>query len=74
MTPGPPVIGADRVRRALTDTADFLDDLIGQTLKGINAGWSLNEVVHAVVPPAHLLARPYLRPVCTSLLAVFATR
>jgi alkyl sulfatase BDS1-like metallo-beta-lactamase superfamily hydrolase len=60
---GLPVVGGDRVRQALTDTADLLDSLVDQTLAVMNAGGRLDEAVHAVRPPAHLEARPYLRPV-----------
>src|SRR5580700_7928944 len=60
---GFPVIGAARVRQALTDTADLLDSLVDQTLALMNAGARLDEVLHTVTAPAHLLDRPYLRPV-----------
>ncbi len=57
------MIGADRVRQALTDTADLLDSLVDQTLDLMNAGARLDEVIHTVRAPAHLADRPYLRPV-----------
>ncbi|HEX3796507.1 MAG TPA: alkyl sulfatase dimerization domain-containing protein [Acidimicrobiales bacterium] len=60
---GLPVVGADRVRQALTDTADLLDSLVDQTLAIMNAGGRLDDAIHAVHPPAELEARPYLRPV-----------
>jgi alkyl sulfatase BDS1-like metallo-beta-lactamase superfamily hydrolase len=60
---GFPVVGADRVRQALTDTADLLDSLVDQTLAVMNAGGRLDEAIHAVRPPAELEERPYLRPV-----------
>jgi alkyl sulfatase BDS1-like metallo-beta-lactamase superfamily hydrolase len=60
---GFPVVGADRVQRALTDTADLLDSLVDQTLELMNAGARLDEVLHTVRAPEHLLGRPYLRPV-----------
>jgi alkyl sulfatase BDS1-like metallo-beta-lactamase superfamily hydrolase len=60
---GFPVIGAARVRQALTDTADLLDSLVDQTIELMNAGARLDEVLHAVVVPAHLAERPYLKPV-----------
>ena len=60
---GFPVIGADRVRQALTDTADLLDSLVDQTLAVMNAGGRLDDAIHAVRVPAALEARPYLRPV-----------
>ena len=60
---GFPVMGAQRVRQALTDTADLLDSLVDQTVALMNAGARLDEVIHSVSAPAHLLERPYLRPV-----------
>ncbi len=56
-------MGADRVRQALTDTADLLDSLVDQTLAVMNAGGRLDDAIHAVRVPAELEARPYLRPV-----------
>jgi alkyl sulfatase BDS1-like metallo-beta-lactamase superfamily hydrolase len=35
---GYPVIGADRVRQALTDTAELLESLVEQTLALMNSG------------------------------------
>ena len=60
---GFPVIGADRVRHALTDTADLLDSLVDQTLAVMNAGGRLDDAIHAVRVPAALEARPFLQPV-----------
>ncbi len=60
---GFPVIGAARVRQALTDTAELLDSLVDQTIALMNAGARLDEVLHTVSPPDHLVDRPYLRPV-----------
>ncbi len=60
---GFPVIGADRVRTALTDTADLLDSLVDQTLAVMNAGGRLDDAVHAVRVPAALADRPFLQPV-----------
>jgi len=60
---GFPVVGADRVRQALGDTADLLDSLVDQTLALMNAGARLDEVIHTVTPPAALMERPYLQPV-----------
>jgi alkyl sulfatase BDS1-like metallo-beta-lactamase superfamily hydrolase len=60
---GYPVIGADRVRQALGDTADLLESLVSQTLELMNAGARLDEVIHTVVPPPALMERPYLQPV-----------
>ncbi len=60
---GPPILGAHRVRQALTDTAAFLEDLVGQTLQCMNEGLTLDEVLSSVIPNKELLARPYLRPI-----------
>ncbi len=60
---GVPVVGADRVAQALTDTADLLDSLHDQTVALMNTGARLDEIIHTVRAPAHLLERPYLRPV-----------
>ena len=60
---GFPLVGADRVRQALTDTVALLDALVEQTLAMMNDGARLDDIVHAVEAPAHLLDRPYLRPV-----------
>ena len=60
---GFPIFGADRIREALTDTADVLESLEAQTLALMNAGAPLDRVLHEVEPPAHLLEKPYLKPV-----------
>jgi alkyl sulfatase BDS1-like metallo-beta-lactamase superfamily hydrolase len=60
---GLPVMGADRVRQALSDTADLLTSLVDQTLAIMNAGGRLDDAIHTVAPPAELAERPYLRPV-----------
>jgi glyoxylase-like metal-dependent hydrolase (beta-lactamase superfamily II) len=60
---GFPVVGEDRVRQALSDTAALLESLVEQTLALMNAGARLDEVIHTVTPPADLMARPYLQPV-----------
>jgi alkyl sulfatase BDS1-like metallo-beta-lactamase superfamily hydrolase len=60
---GFPLMGARRVRQALTDTADLLDSLVDQTLEVMNAGGRLDDAVHSVRVPAALAERPYLQPV-----------
>lgn len=59
---GPPVVGAERVARALGETAELLETLCEQTLRLMNEGARLDDVIHGVVVPEHLLERPYLRP------------
>jgi alkyl sulfatase BDS1-like metallo-beta-lactamase superfamily hydrolase len=60
---GFPVIGEDRIRQALSDTASLLESLVEQTLALMNRGARLDEVIHAVTAPAELMERPYLQPV-----------
>jgi alkyl sulfatase BDS1-like metallo-beta-lactamase superfamily hydrolase len=60
---GLPIVGSDRVHQALTDAAQLLESLLDQTLALMNDGARLDDIVHAVQVPAHLLERPYLRPV-----------
>ncbi|MCS6913336.1 MAG: alkyl sulfatase dimerization domain-containing protein [Myxococcales bacterium] len=60
---GPPIIGQERVQRALCETAELLEDLCHQVLQLMNDGAKLDDVLHAVKAPSHLLERPYLRPI-----------
>jgi alkyl sulfatase BDS1-like metallo-beta-lactamase superfamily hydrolase len=60
---GWPIVGAERVRQALDDTATLLESLVTQTLEMMNQGARLDEILQAVVPPPDLLERPYLRPI-----------
>ncbi len=60
---GFPICGAARVRQALDETATFLEYLHDETLRLMNAGATLDDIVHTVRAPAHLLERPYLTPI-----------
>jgi alkyl sulfatase BDS1-like metallo-beta-lactamase superfamily hydrolase len=60
---GLPIFGAGRIQEALLDTATLLESLESQTLALMNAGATLDRVIHEVTPPAGLLEKPYLRPV-----------
>jgi alkyl sulfatase BDS1-like metallo-beta-lactamase superfamily hydrolase len=60
---GLPIFGADRIRRALTDTAALLDSIEAQTLALMNEGLPLDRVLHEVEVPEHLRLLPYLQPV-----------
>lgn len=60
---GLPIFGADRVRAALSDTAELLESVEGQTLELMNRGVTLDEVIHTVQIPEHLTDKPYLQPV-----------
>ncbi|HTO06580.1 MAG TPA: alkyl sulfatase dimerization domain-containing protein [Myxococcota bacterium] len=60
---GVPIYGAERVRAALLDTADYLESLYRQTLELLNRGATVYEIVETVRPPAALADRPYLQPI-----------
>lgn len=60
---GLPIFGADRTVRALLDTAELLESIEEQTLRLMNRGVTLDQVIHAVQVPEHLRGLPYLRPV-----------
>jgi alkyl sulfatase BDS1-like metallo-beta-lactamase superfamily hydrolase len=60
---GYPVVGHDRVREALTTTAELLEAIATQTLELMNSGARLNDVIHSVEMPSALLELPWLRPV-----------
>ncbi|MER7980497.1 alkyl sulfatase dimerization domain-containing protein [Streptomyces sp. NPDC095817] len=59
---GVPILGADRIRQALGDTAELLESLCDQTRDLMNAGARLDEVLHGVKVPPGLLDKPYLHP------------
>ena len=58
---GPVVFGAARAAQMCGDGAEVLESLVRQTLGLMNQGRTLEEVLHGVVAPAGLLAKPYLR-------------
>ena len=60
---GLPIAGADRIAGVLDATAATLEHLVGETLAMMNAGATLDEIVHAVSVPAEFADLPYLRPV-----------
>jgi alkyl sulfatase BDS1-like metallo-beta-lactamase superfamily hydrolase len=60
---GPPILGRDRIRQALDETAEWLETLERDTLARMNAGATLDTVLAEVRPPAHLAGRPYLQAV-----------
>jgi alkyl sulfatase BDS1-like metallo-beta-lactamase superfamily hydrolase len=60
---GLPVVGADRVRAILSETAELLEHLLDGALELMNCGAPLAEILERVEAPAALLAKPYLRPI-----------
>ncbi len=59
---GLPIAGRDRIRRVLTEVADALEHLVSETLKLMNQGARLNDVLHSVSIDPAVLEKPYLRP------------
>ena len=59
---GLPVFGRERIAQALSETAEYLESLVEQTLALMNQGARLADVVSSVVVPIHLTDRPYLQP------------
>lgn len=59
---GLPIEGRDRIARVLLETADALDELVAAVVGMMNAGATLDEIVHSVSVPDDVLARPFLRP------------
>ncbi|MHB8577271.1 MAG: MBL fold metallo-hydrolase, partial [Dehalococcoidia bacterium] len=54
---GAPIVGKDRVRTALNETADALDDLHTRTIALMNEGATLDEIIHSVHPAPEVLRR-----------------
>ena len=48
---GPPIVGAARVRQALSETVELLETILEQALRLMNEGATLDEVLHGVAVP-----------------------
>ncbi len=59
---GLPIAGAGRIERVLDHIATALEDLVREVVAMMNAGATLDEIVHTVRVPDETLATPYLRP------------
>ncbi|MBN2157687.1 MAG: MBL fold metallo-hydrolase [Candidatus Lokiarchaeota archaeon] len=60
---GVPIIGKERVKKALSDTAEYLDLLYSQTIDLMNQRLSLSEIIEKVTFPEDLKKKPYLQPI-----------
>jgi alkyl sulfatase BDS1-like metallo-beta-lactamase superfamily hydrolase len=60
---GLPIAGEDQIQQVLAETAELLESLFTQTIEMMNAGARLDEILHTVTAPPHLLDRPWLHPV-----------
>jgi alkyl sulfatase BDS1-like metallo-beta-lactamase superfamily hydrolase len=59
---GLPIKGRQLVNQILTDIADALEGLVGDTLELMNAGAKRNDVIHTVKVKDGCLDKPYLQP------------
>ena len=59
---GLPIAGAARIRGVLTDVAEALEKLVADTLKMMNEGARLNDIIHTVSVDPAVLEKPYLKP------------
>ena len=59
---GLPIQGKARIASVLGDIAGALEALVEQTLTMMNAGATLDQIIHTVRVPDDVLAKPYLRP------------
>ncbi len=59
---GLPIAGKERIARVLDEIASALEYLVKSTVEMMNAGETLNTIIHSVKVPDATLGKPYLRP------------
>ncbi|MGB0737822.1 MAG: alkyl sulfatase dimerization domain-containing protein [Ilumatobacteraceae bacterium] len=59
---GLPISGRERIERVLDDVAGALETLVASVVEMMNAGSTLDEIIHTAHLPEGTLALPYLRP------------
>ena len=59
---GLPIAGKERIARVLDEIATALEDLVSTVITMMNAGETLNNIIHTVRVPEATLGKPYLRP------------
>jgi alkyl sulfatase BDS1-like metallo-beta-lactamase superfamily hydrolase len=59
---GLPIHGKERIASVLDDVASALESLVEQTLRMMNEGARLNDIIHTVELPAGTLDKPWLAP------------
>ncbi len=59
---GLPIAGRARIKQCLDTVAATLETLVAQVIEAMNAGATLDEIVHSISVPAETLDLPYLRP------------
>jgi alkyl sulfatase BDS1-like metallo-beta-lactamase superfamily hydrolase len=60
---GLPILGNERIRTALGESAALLEHLHTETIRMMNEGATLDDILQTVRAPAALLDRPYLGPI-----------
>lgn len=55
-----PLIGADTVRETLSNYRNAIDYILSETLRGMNAGKTIDELASTIHLPEHLASLPYL--------------
>jgi alkyl sulfatase BDS1-like metallo-beta-lactamase superfamily hydrolase len=60
---GLPIAGRERIEMVLTSAAELLESIHDQTLELMNAGATLDDLIHTVSVPEHLTGLPWLQPV-----------
>ncbi len=59
---GLPIEGKERIARVLDDIASSLESLVVEVVAMMNAGETLDTIIHKVKVPKDVLEKPYLRP------------
>ena len=59
---GLPIEGKKRIATVLDDIATSLETLVSQVILMMNAGETLDTIIHSVKVPQHILDKPYMRP------------
>jgi linear primary-alkylsulfatase len=57
-----PIIGAEKIQEILTNYRDAIQYVHDQSIRGINAGMTPDELAERIKLPPHLAAAPYLQP------------
>lgn len=57
-----PIVGAKKIQEILTDYRDAIQYVHDQSIRGINAGLTPDELAEQIKLPAHLAEAPYLQP------------
>ncbi|MFT3854317.1 MAG: alkyl sulfatase dimerization domain-containing protein [Ilumatobacteraceae bacterium] len=59
---GLPIAGRERIAAVLDEIATALERIVDEVITMMNAGETLDTIVHSVTVPAETLAKPFMRP------------